>query len=217
MRLQQHLLVLIGKSNRNRLIPRQHAMSARRLPRRLPAELHRNHHLAQQAHQPAHRPHKPLRPARSPHHVLRPIDPRQRLRQLLGNHLRRRPSRLHRSRGNIFALRRRHRLQRGHIHARLLREGHSRRPRLPILERSLHRRPNHLLGHVLLPRRNIRDPNRQPPRCREALARNSSRDQPFALQHRHHAPPQLRLRGGDHPSGNFFQSDFKEKIHVFLS
>ena len=215
MRLQQRLLVLIGKSNRNRLISRQHPMPTRHPPRRLPAELDRHNHLAQQRQQPAHWPHKSLRPARPPGHILRPVDPRQLLRQFLGNHLRRRASRLHRSRRQVLALRRRHRLQSRHIDARLAREGHRRRRRRAILICNLHRWPNQLLGHILLPSRHAGNPDRQPPRRGEALAPNTSRNQPLALQHRHHALLQLRLRAGNHPRRNLFQPDLKQKLRHY--
>ena len=104
VRAQQRLLILTRRSNRNRLVARQHPMPARRVSRCLPAKAHRHHRVAQQRQQPPHRPYKPLRFPRPPRHILRPVDARQLLRQLLRNHLRRRAADFCGVRGNVAPL-----------------------------------------------------------------------------------------------------------------
>ena len=139
-----------------------------------PPKLHRHHHLAQQstaASAPAAQTAPACPAARSCSSPSRslpapsavpPRSPRPPL-----------ASRLHRGRRQVLALGRRHRLQRCHIHARLLRERRCRRPvGTPFCTRSSPPAPPPPLPHPFAASR-LRNPHRQPPRRRKTLARNT--------------------------------------------
>ena len=193
-------------------ISRQHPMPEGHIPCRLPAKCNRYSHSTKQRHHPPHRTHKPLRTPRPPVHSLRPVDPRQFFRQLLRDHLRRGTPRLNHRRRQVLPPGIRHGLQSFNRHPCLLRERRRRRSRRPVLISHLHRRPHHLLRHILLPRRHLGYPHRQPSRRSKTPARHPRPAQPLPLQHPHHAPLQLRLRPRDHPRRNLLQPDLKQKL-----
>ena len=185
----------------------------------------RHDRVIEQRQQPLDGANKSLRLPCAPIHVLRPVECGKLLRQLLGENVRRgAPFALDDS-GDIFALLRGDLLERRDFDSGLLGKGVRSGRWFSVLEGDRPRGACELLLRIGLGGFNPAHQHGQPPRRGVAvngisgfppfanLRRRMGHPEPFSRQDVFNTARELRLRGGDHTGGDFFKSNFKEKIH----